>query len=148
MRIKKLLKRIHCILHDDRTVLHKDESIENWEEVKRERLQADCEKQKRSKRSLPHGFCVRNISMQVGSNVLFGGSNSPFSIRTEKAIYLKFQSISVWRSPVVSFRILSLTMSRSRDRRSLPSGKQSKKLSKRKRARSPDLAPKQHNMRI
>ena len=56
MRIKKLLKRIHCIFHDDRTILHKDESIENWEEVQRERLQADCEKQKKEQAILATWF--------------------------------------------------------------------------------------------
>lgn len=56
MRIKKILKRIHCILHDDRTVLHNGESIENWEEVQRERLQADCEKQKKEQAILATWF--------------------------------------------------------------------------------------------
>lgn len=56
MTIKKILKRIGCLLHDDRTVFHKDESIENWEEVQQERLQAECEKQKKEQEILATWF--------------------------------------------------------------------------------------------
>ena len=48
------------------------------------------------------------------------------------------------RSPVAFCPISLLTLNRSRDRESLRSGKHNRKLRKRKRARSRDLAPKQH----
>ena len=65
MRIKKLLKRIHCILHDDRTVLHKDESIENWEEVQRKHREIEAEKQKKEDEILSTWF-VRDAYINAG----------------------------------------------------------------------------------
>lgn len=54
--IKKLWNRICCLFHDDRTVLHKDESIENWEEVQRKQRELEAEKQKKEDEILSTWF--------------------------------------------------------------------------------------------
>ena len=46
MTIKKLWKRICCLLHDDRTRLRQGETLEDWEEAQRKRQEIEAEKQK------------------------------------------------------------------------------------------------------
>lgn len=56
MAIKKFLKRLHCLLHDDRTVLHEGENIEEWEEDRQKRYEKEGERQKREQAILATWF--------------------------------------------------------------------------------------------
>lgn len=56
MTIKKFLKRLHCLLHDDRTVLHEGENIEEWEEKRQKRYEKEAERQKREQAILATWF--------------------------------------------------------------------------------------------
>ena len=39
---KKFWKRVNALRHDNLTVLHKGENIEDWEEVRRKRLEEEA----------------------------------------------------------------------------------------------------------
>ena len=65
MTIKKLLKRICCLFHDDRTRLRDGESIEDWEEVQRKRREIKAEKQREEEELLSAWF-VRDEYINAG----------------------------------------------------------------------------------
>ena len=67
MTFKKLWKRICCLVHDDRTRLHDEESVEDWEETQRKRREIEAEKQRKKTSSSPLGLFVTSISMPDGS---------------------------------------------------------------------------------
>ena len=83
------------------------------------------------------------VLMQVGSNVSFCASNLLSVAHVERVTSHRYWNTSAKKSPVVFCLILWLTLNPSRDRKSLKSGKHNKNPTKRKRARSRDLAPKQ-----
>ena len=56
MTIKKLWKRICCLLHDDRTRLHDGESVEDWEEVQRKLREMEAKKQRKEDEILSTWF--------------------------------------------------------------------------------------------
>ena len=56
MTWKKFWKRVNALLHDNRTVLRKGESIEDWEEVQRKQLEEETERQKKEQKILATWF--------------------------------------------------------------------------------------------
>ena len=144
MTFKNFLKRVNALIHDNRTRLLEREDIEDWEEVQRKQREKEAERQKKEQEILATWFSAKNISTQIGSNVSSCALNFCSVIRVERATFRKYRNTSAKRLPVAFCPISSLTSNRSRGRESLPNGRHNKNPLKRKRARSRDLAPKQH----
>lgn len=52
MTFKKFLKRVNALIHDNRTVLHEGEDIEDWEEVQRKQREEEAERQRKEQEIL------------------------------------------------------------------------------------------------
>ena len=56
MTWKKFWKRVNALIHDNRTVLREGEDIEDWEEVQRNQLEEETERQKKEQEILATWF--------------------------------------------------------------------------------------------
>ena len=56
MTVRKFWKRVIALLHDNRTVLRKEDNIEDWEEVQRIQREKEAERQKKEQKILATWF--------------------------------------------------------------------------------------------
>ena len=130
MTWKKFWKRVNALLHDNRTVLREGEDIEDWEEVQRKQREVEAERQKKEQEILAIWFFREEyLNASWFKRLLLRIELT----RAERVIFRRSQTRSALRLHVASYRILWLTLNRSKVKESLPNGKRGRKPRKRKK---------------